>query len=362
VADSSDPAEREANRSVVDSTHGKLDVRLHEFGPDASISLKAAQAMATVESEFVALCADKDFVSPVGIDKCAAYLQTNQDYATAQGRTVLAANVEPSSLNQETGMVVWRGDDFSIDSDEPQARLSLHLRDYHATFYAVHRRRALLHNMQLSASETRDWRFGELLPSCLSIIQGKTRVLDVVHLVRHFRPDISSKKTPPRFSDWLAAGEFPKSYGRFRSCLVRELTGADARGEEQAERLVDDAFRAYVDKGFDIGGRSNGNRFTVNGAMRALGRAWYRVQVLPDAARVAVLDRRLPAILSSPAVAYKALQRERRLRTRVDAIPIGTLLDRGAPHRADFLPIYESIVRYPDGVPYVASVSAAARM
>lgn len=351
VADSSSDPERQRNEAIAASTSGMLDVRYQSFLPDANLQWKIAQALGTVESDYAVVCADKDFLTMTGVEQAAGYLESNPEYSVAFGLALSIYTVEPSSLNGGLGAYCRGGPQHSVEPDEAGERLDFHLRHYSGTFYAVHRRKALKRNLEAAADNSViNPYFGELLSSCLSVIQGKAKCLDVLYSVRQSRPDISTARSIPSLSQWLAGSGYPAKYAAFRRGLVTELCESCGWRQGEAERLVDEAFGAYIEQSLSKwapppgGGRAS---FLAVAASRA----WYRVGVLPDAIRLALIDGKLGQMLGKSKKTYKALQHERKLRARPDAILTGKLLEQECSHRASFLPIYKSVVRYPDGIP-----------
>ena len=77
---------------IVDSTKSKADqsmVRAHNIiylhRPDEVIIKKLKQAVAKVQTEYMAFCADDDFAIPRALSRCVEFLRENTDYVTALG-------------------------------------------------------------------------------------------------------------------------------------------------------------------------------------------------------------------------------------------------------------------------------------
>jgi len=336
VADSSSPPEIEANGRCVASLQGELDVRHEVFPPSIYFPLKVAQVLATVDTEYAVLCADKDFLVPRAIEQCARYLEVNPDYSVAHGRAAVIQSVETSSGRR----ILSRSyPQRTLEGDEPQIRLQDHIQNYTATFYSVHRRLELLRNMQLTADNTVDLRFSELLSSCLSVIQGKAKCLDVLYMVRQGHPDYSTARTIP-WSTVLTSDDFSQRDAQFRNCLAEELVGVTGMSITEARDVVNHAFTAYLAH----------LKPSAPSFEQTVRRAWRVIQVLPAAARSALLDLQLVAMARSPREAYHKLQCERARAAKQNDMTIDKLLSPQSPFHADFLPIYEHVRRYPDGV------------
>jgi hypothetical protein len=300
--------------------------------------LKIARALEKADSEYAAICADDDFIVPKSIEQCVRFLEANSGYSVASGsaaRIVTYVNYRNSQYSLHTYTYRQR----TIESDEPRLRLRDHLGDYVPTFYSVHRRLDLIHNMQLAYDNTSDnlCLFAELLPSCLSLVQGKAKRLNILYMVRQSHPDSEAAGAIPRRAG-LALDDFPQRYVRFRNCLAEELASVTHMSVAEAGDVVDDAFQVY--RKHLLSEKSD----TVRRAQRLL-------RVLPTSIRLAFFDRQLLAMLQAPLQVYHQLQFEHDLLCKQDDdMLINKLLDHRSPFHTDFLPIYELMMRYPCGI------------
>ena len=112
----------------------------------------------------------------------------------------------------------------------------------------------------------------------------------------------------------------------------------------EAKTVVNRAFLAFLASLYR-GGTVQPNLST---AERAILHGWRLIKVLPVAARSALLHRQLLVMARAPREAYRRLRCEQDAMS--DAMSISKLLHAGSPLRTDFLPIYEYVSHYPDGV------------
>ena len=356
VADSSSPSEAEATGRYVASFATDLDVGHVRFPDSGEISLvftKIWRTLSTIDSRYAAVCADKEFLAPSGIQQCVQYLEAHPAYSLAHGRAAFLESPHPSNVTSDARTRTWLAPQRSVESGDPQTRLRDHLQNYTATAYSVHRRTDLMLNMRLAEEQRLDGRFGELLTSCMSMIQGKVRLLDTLYSVRPRRPDLSNSKQPGgRVGDWLA-GDFSERYANLRSCLAAALVEATGMPLRDGKDSIDSAFEPFLARLLKMDTPSEGasrNRPFGRLASRTKGLA----EILPDAARVALLDRRLARMIRAPRRAYDEMRAERvlrwKIRSKMGYMSTAQLMDQRSPYRNDFLPIYESVTRYPDGV------------
>ncbi|MBI4620265.1 MAG: TIGR00180 family glycosyltransferase [Desulfobacterales bacterium] len=337
VADSSFAPSCEENRNVVASLCNTLNVHYQMYRTDISVPLKIAQALDTVNSKYAVICADDDFILPQAIELCVCFLEANPDYSIAHGHALRFFSYTSANRDAHHSLRIETYPQCILDFNDPRLRLQKHLKGYTATFYSVHRRSDLIHNMQVCHDKTADIRFGELLPSCLSLIQGKAKRLDILYMVRQVIPDSSAGKGK-RLSwlDLLISDDFSQRYTQFRNCLVEELENVMDLPVTEAKNEVNHAFLAFLALMLYA---SNIGPCTWEGQdvwKRAVRRIWRVIQILPAAARSAIIERRLVVMGRSPREAYNKLRLKREL--------------TGSPFYADLQPIYEHMMRYPNGV------------
>ena len=353
LADSSSPPAREMNRKAVASFQGPLRVHYEQYNPAINLILKITQALDVVNSRYAVLCADDDFIVPRAIDQCVQFLEDHPDYSIAHGQGVSIGTQPNAYDNSHHNLRTCTYRQRTIDFDDPQLRLQNHLIDYAPTFYSVHRRLDLLRNLELVCNSVTDYQFGELLASCLSLIQGKAKRLDILYLVRQSFPDTATLKTIS-WPQLLTSDDFSHRYMQFRNCLAEALVGAIHVPLAEAKDAVNAAFLAYLACVLE----SKLPRPAapgLNAFQQIKARSWQVIRVLPAAIHSALFDRQLIAMVRSPRRAFRQLQygyskrREERL-AKQDPMYIGRLLDDRTPFHADFLPVYEHVIRYSNGV------------
>jgi glycosyltransferase domain-containing protein len=357
VADSSPFPVCETNQKIVTSAHDDLNIRYNRYSPDTYIPSKIAQALGTVDSKYSVLCADDDFIVPRAIEQCVQFLESNPDYEVVHGHSMRVcagelmtddglltfSPVEPGTEKSK----LWSCDlsQGTIDNVDPSIRLHEHLFSYAATFYSVHRRLNLMRNMQFSANLTRDIWFGELLPSCLSTIQGKVKRLSILHQVRPYNPPDSARdwidQISPDFPTLLISDDFSQRYAQFRNCLSQELATITAKPIAEAKNIVNRAFLAYLTHVILIP-TSQGKNFQhgMTTFERTIRRARKATQILHVAANSAFFDHKLVTMIRSPRKFARMAYVEQAMSAR-GYIPVDRLLNVRSSFHADFFPIYE---------------------
>ncbi len=313
VADSSPEPIRQANQDIVDACREVLDIRYERYPEDIDPLLKILQGLRQVTSEYVVICADDDFIVPKGIDQCVRFLEQHPDYSVAHGRAARAL----CYTNHSAGDKLYIGPYpvSTIEVDDPKARLELHLSRYRPTFYSVHRTVQLVRNIEITYEAAVGYRLGELLPSCLSVIQGKVKSLDVLYIVRRFMPS-SAGHVIQSWSIDMASDDYSQRYQRFRECIAQELQKVTAMPIALARETVDKAFETYV------------SRYITPSTVRQ------QIKKLLEASR---LGKALLRVVRSWQE-MKWLRRGRKAAV--------SLLDPQSPLYGDFVPIYQYLTRW----------------
>ncbi len=287
IADSSSEPSASANYDIISSHQSSLNIQYQKYDSSLVPIQKLAKVVENTESKYVVLCSDDDFIIQKALDQCLAFLEQNPDYSLAHGSAVWLlpaspdANPPPNSaldtailqcvasmeehpelpfdrdftvsLTPDAGitdspsqnLIVKPYRQRTIDNVSPSKRLENHLDGYSTTYYSMQRRNSMLKNLRLAVSLTEDYRFGELLPSCLSIIQGKAKCMDSLYLVREWHANSTATGVATIF-DLLTGNDYSSRYMRFRNCLAEELMAGLQLSAEEAEAVVNKSFLQFL--------------------------------------------------------------------------------------------------------------------
>ena len=338
IADSSSASASEANRRVATSLRQGLDIHYASYSPETYPFSKIAHALDTIESKYSVMCADDDFIVPRAVEQCVRFLEANPDYAVAHGRTMSVYPVQVS--HGISRLWTYCLPQRTIASDDASIRLREHLLSYRATFYSVHRRADLMRNMEITSKVTQDYRFAELLSSCLSLVQGKLSYLDSLYVVRPHNPTPESVENPD-WSTLVTSSGFSQRYTEFRGCLAMELARIAGISITEANDVVNHAFVGYLTQAlYEVyGGSVNKAKFSV--LERAARRVWRAAGLLRAAANTVILDGQFITMARAPREFARLVSVERSYSAKRGYMSVDKLLDAGSPFHADFVPIYE---------------------
>lgn len=332
IADSSDPAALEANRRVITSARAAGLVISHEVHPvEIAMYDKIHRGLARVETPFVALVGDDDFIVPAGARAAAAHLAAHPEVAICHGRAAVFTLGMVDARGASIPLHVQTYRQRAVRGRTPASRLARHLGRYATTMYSMHRTADLVANMAACRDHVEDFQFGELLPSCLSVVQGEVAKLDVLYMVREHLVFSEGRKTGG-WGTMRARPYFDARYGRFRRRLADELVTRAGHTPRAAAAIVDALFlRVYL--GYELYGRA---------AQRMARNALDAVRLAPTV----VAEAGLGAALRAPRDAYWSIA-ARHPRPSTDPLRLERLLDPANADAAAFRPIYDLVMENP---------------
>jgi glycosyltransferase domain-containing protein len=309
-ADSSDAEFLEKTKQVIcEYTDLNLVHRLYD--PEVSYVSKISDTLEFIETPYTALGADDDFFVPSGMSRALEYLEANADYTLAHGDAV-AFEVEGGGVFGQIERVN-RYDQRTIDQSTAVERLRDHFSNYSTTYYSVHRSDQLRGNFLKRVASKTDLAFGELLPSGLSLIQGKAKKLDGLFMARQ---NFAAKEY--EFTDtfdWIVTRGWGEQYESFRDCLARELVELAGLEMKEARRVIKEVFVQYLTP---VLAPPTVNKVAPPSGLRSA------LSAIPGA---------------RPAVqAFRSLDQSRRTEVNLTA-----MLNSSSAYHSDFMPIYKAI-------------------
>ncbi|MBI4423387.1 MAG: TIGR00180 family glycosyltransferase [Elusimicrobia bacterium] len=240
VLDSSDETEEPSRLSP---WLGSPKVEVRRFPPDRLPIPKLAQGLRSVRTPYVFLCADDDFILPAAVDRCVAFLEENRDYTIAHGYYMLLPDAfEPGRRLECAPCYPYQK---SQEASSPSRRLREHFGDYSGTtFYAVHRTPSLAAALEETQAKASDWGLTELLPSGLTIIDGKMKVLPIPYAARSSPAASGGGAVGSTPDQWY----LPEKVAKVADSLARRLAAAEGISREEALRVSETSLRALIER------------------------------------------------------------------------------------------------------------------
>lgn len=204
---------------------------------------KIADGIRRVDSEYVVLCADDDFIIPSSIASSSEFLDENPDYSSAHGPYFRHPNAETV---KNSDFVLRKVKGRSISEESSAERLKSYLfrmtgHCYHP-FYAVHRTHMFNFIWSETAKYKLDLALTELFPCCLSLIYGKMKILPVFY---------SSRET--NNYNWLNEERFNQMFNKEKinkgiEVISSHLSEKDNTTIEEAREIVDQGIKIYENR------------------------------------------------------------------------------------------------------------------
>ena len=222
IADSSQPDNLQQNIHLVKHYSSHLDITHFTFDCEIGGYQKTALAVQKVQTPYACFAADDDFLIPGTLNKAVCFLENNQGYSAVQGVGLLfeiSSGMYYGKINK-----IYCEHIKTIEQYSPSQRLIEHLKNYSHTWYSVHRTTHLKNILKRNSNLNLEFRFGELFPSCLSVIQGKCKKLPDLYMVRQLHVKRSTNFHPTyQLHDWISDQNWSSHYYKFRQYISEEL-------------------------------------------------------------------------------------------------------------------------------------------
>lgn len=199
---------------------------------------KLADAAARVQTRYVMMSDNDDFILPSGLRTTAEFLDAHPDYVSAGGHLAAVAIASPTA--EQVHGAPWTYSlvpiDGIFDHDDAHARVRAHAECYSPFFYNVHRIEALRYLWDKTREI--DFRYFDIWENYTGktlLTKGKVRILPTVNYLRQ----VGTSQTAASKGSWLdnlATGHWHLELETYLGHLAREL-GPDA---PETAGLIDD--------------------------------------------------------------------------------------------------------------------------
>ncbi len=242
MGDSSDEGELQQTLQMVGGFRGKLQVTHLTFPTDCGTYEASTRLLQSVSTPYVVFCPDDDFLIPATLEKAVRFLEDHPDYNAVSGAIGLMRLSSPSDVH---GKVDWVEPypQISIEHEDAGQRLEVYLR-IQTSVFSVYRTQVMLANYRKVLALGLDHMFTELLTGCLAVIDGKSKRLSCLYMVRQAHPNQSSFHHD--LFDWIADSRWPRLYACFSNCLAQELSRKERVSQEETLEIVKRVFWFYL--------------------------------------------------------------------------------------------------------------------
>ncbi len=208
----------------------------HYTVPEANLDLYRR-----VKEKYTTTVGDDDYQIPASLTKCAEFLENNPIYSSASGRSV-SVRILGNGAHGEIKRIAYYPL-HQIEDITASRRLLGLMANYSPTAFAINRTEQMVKCWDYKHS-AQDMGFAyELIPHGLSLIWGKTKVLDCLSLVRQFD---NQKRVSPNTLEWLTSKNWHSSYGAYCEILAKEISGIDGISIYEARKITEQSVWIYL--------------------------------------------------------------------------------------------------------------------
>ena len=176
----------------------------YSYTPGLTYTQKVEIILQQVTTDYVALCADDDFIIAEGLFECAAFLNDNPGYCVAQG--VILKYYQNTIGKKLRYDMVYKGD-HSLSSENAVQRMENLFNPYKSLLYALHRTPVLKEAFQNAGAALKNLYLNEYLTSIIPIFKGKSKDLTCLYQVREYA-EASDDKTAENIDVVLHAEKY----------------------------------------------------------------------------------------------------------------------------------------------------------
>ena len=245
--------ETEAKILIADSSENRLSYE-EEFANARHLDCvgmvfkdKMEYAVRQIETPYAVLCADDDFISSAGLRSCIEFLETNPDYASAQGRYVSfkwSGELDDWVVSPAYGHAA----DLDVNDETAEGRMNQLMARYMHVFYSVHRSSALYDFFTKVHAHFVNGRLVELALALTSTICGKHKILPLFYGARDLRRSASSPVELEGLFEIAADPSKKVEYENFINVIARYYKEKSGKHLSECERGVKSALNLYLDR------------------------------------------------------------------------------------------------------------------
>jgi len=207
---------------------GKYENVKYTYYGEVDLYTKIGKGLDQINTNYVAICADDDFIVPDTIVKCTCFLDENPDYSSVQGLTIVFENDRKCSYFPYSLPTVG----LDVDDELASSRIRRMMVPYIVPLsYAIHRSESLkgIFHSPIVGFTNETYVIFEFLTLIISLINGKHKVLDLFYSAREYIP-VKTKYND--FSTVLQSYSKSETYTSFLEVITKTLAKWIWKGPE----------------------------------------------------------------------------------------------------------------------------------
>ncbi len=242
-SDSSNPENAKKIKDKIGKLKNELNI-VYMVSPVGNSVKAIIQLLSAVQEKYVSFFGDDDYWVPDTLGQCVEFLEKNPDYETAIGRAIKFKTEKKAIFGKVKEIHDYPR--HSIECGTASERLFNYLGpNLSAITAAVIRTDHLLKYYQDSL-EINDANIrGEILPSCLMLIAGKSKVIDDLGFIRQIHD--SHFKLDDMF-DWFTNENWHSSYTILQDKIIGALMTKDNISQEKSKQVFKQSMLFHFEK------------------------------------------------------------------------------------------------------------------
>lgn len=235
----------DSSKSSFEKKDNYKNVRYFHY-PDFKYSEKLYQVFEKINTKYVVMCADDDFIVPSSIEKCVRFLEKNSDYSSVQGHYVFFTNPRDKNRSISYAPIYLHSLKMDLNSNFPSQRVKELMSSYMQLLYSVCRTNFVREVFSLLHSKKNISNFNlvELFHSIFLCINGKCKVLPIFYCARE-EMDVSANIVTDPLEVIARAKKYKEEYRIWRNLIVENIMEKERIEEKKATRVVLEAINLY---------------------------------------------------------------------------------------------------------------------
>lgn len=218
--------------------------------PGMALALKINLMTSLIETPFVVMCANDDFIVPDAINEIIDFLEINPEYNSGQG---IFFSFDPFEERLRPVIRYSNMINGSIEEDLPSERIKYLLKNYFQFYYAVHRTSVFknVYNSVIYEDKTLidNLCLLEVYTAAYTILNGKHKIINRFYGARENIVNSAGVITDSMY-EVLTNKKYQFQIESFDLLLLKCLCENQNIGEKESKIVIEDSINFYMDKHF----------------------------------------------------------------------------------------------------------------
>lgn len=229
--------------------------------PATGLAEKLHHILPLIQTPYVFMCANDDFIVPASVFRIIDFLETHADYNSGQG---IFTDFSVSGNTISTALRYTNTTNVDLGANSPAERLFALQQNYFQYYYCVFRtemfKKVITSVMDNGTATVRNLCLFESYMSMYTAMEGKHIIMPVFYAARENIVNSAASFTDA-IPDIISKAKYRNEYRSYLRLLTSQLISLTSMPAEKAQGLVQDSIRIYVTK-------LHADYFTVKGQLK----------------------------------------------------------------------------------------------